>query len=761
MKFHRRGLLAVCCAVGGVVSVARGAVFTPGDIVVFQAGDGSGSISNGPAYACSLWEFNPTAVNQSAPVQTIPLPKYDSGAQHALTTAGQFTDHLMSLSANGQYLSVIGYDVAAGSDYIDPVSGPEPAYMSPNRTIARIDAAGNVDTSTAGAFGAPGSLTHGTASVDGSGFWYTTGPAQANSVAPSLGYVAFGSSTTSILSSNYSARSLTVVDNQLYSSSSATGTIGISSVGTGIPTAGTPAITPMPNTTDPTSDAGACGFFMATLKPGDTGPDVLYVCNYFEAGDINKFSLSGGTWTLSGQIPDPVATGLTGSLSNGVVTLFTTSTFNGTETLSTVTDSAGYGAAPSSTKLTTLFSMNTNSNTCGFRGVALVPTGGGAAVSSAWDSSTSGNWSVAGNWTGGVPDAIGAGATFGSAISLPQTVTVDAPRTVGMLTFNSSASYTVAGTDAITLSSTSGAAAINVVTGSHVISAPLVITAGLSVSTAADPSGSAPSLTLPLNVSATGTLTKSGPGTLAFASSTSGISILNLPALSVTAGTVKLDSGSAHANRTLLTLGSISITGGTLDLGGNDLDIQNGSLSTITSQVQAGAASGNTGIISSLAIADITHLTCLGVIQNSVDGTTTGTPLYGSNASMGVFDGANPAASDVLVKYTYFGDANLDGKIDGSDYSRIDTGYIGGLTGWYDGDFNYDGTVDGSDYTLIDNAFNTQGASLASAVINPDASITSSIAPGTQVPEPAALFPAIFGGIGMLARRNGRRRNRR
>ena len=64
----------------------------------------------------------------------------------------------------------------------------------------------------------------------------------------------------------------------------------------------------------------------------------------------------------------------------------------------------------------------------------------------------------------------------------------------------------------------------------------------------------------------------------------------------------------------------------------------------------------------------------------------------------------------MLVRYTYYGDANLDGKVDGGDYSRIDNGYLQQLTGWYNGDFNYDNAIDGSDYTLIDNAFNTQGA---------------------------------------------------
>jgi hypothetical protein len=67
-----------------------------------------------------------------------------------------------------------------------------------------------------------------------------------------------------------------------------------------------------------------------------------------------------------------------------------------------------------------------------------------------------------------------------------------------------------------------------------------------------------------------------------------------------------------------------------------------------------------------------------------------------------------------LVKFTYYGDANLDGKVDGADYSRIDAGYLahGAATGWFNGDFDYDGAINGSDYTLIDNAFNTQGAAL-------------------------------------------------
>jgi hypothetical protein len=72
--------------------------------------------------------------------------------------------------------------------------------------------------------------------------------------------------------------------------------------------------------------------------------------------------------------------------------------------------------------------------------------------------------------------------------------------------------------------------------------------------------------------------------------------------------------------------------------------------------------------------------------------------------------------TDVLVKYTYYGDTDLNGGVDGSDYTRIDNGFLNHLTGWSNGDLNYDGIINGSDYTLIDNAYNMQGAALAAQI---------------------------------------------
>jgi hypothetical protein len=101
----------------------------------------------------------------------------------------------------------------------------------------------------------------------------------------------------------------------------------------------------------------------------------------------------------------------------------------------------------------------------------------------------------------------------------------------------------------------------------------------------------------------------------------------------------------------------------------------------------------------------------------------------------------------VLVKYTYYGDANLDGIVNGADYQQIDNGFGMHLTGRSNGDFNYDGVVDGSDYSLIDNTYNQLSARGASplALIASPTSITTSPAP-----EPTTLALLGLGAIGQL-----------
>jgi PEP-CTERM motif len=164
-------------------------------------------------------------------------------------------------------------------------------------------------------------------------------------------------------------------------------------------------------------------------------------------------------------------------------------------------------------------------------------------------------------------------------------------------------------------------------------------------------------------------------------------------------------------------------------------------LATVTNQILEGYNNGNWngpgGIVSSAA-ANTAHLTALGVIQNN--------NLF--NAS-NLFDNTAPGTNDILVKYTYYGDANLSGNVDGSDYGLIDNGYLMKLTGWYNGDFNYDGYVNGSDYTLIDNAYNMQGTAINAEI----AVSTSQIAGPAAVPEPGSSALIAIASVALLSRR--------
>jgi autotransporter-associated beta strand protein len=180
---------------------------------------------------------------------------------------------------------------------------------------------------------------------------------------------------------------------------------------------------------------------------------------------------------------------------------------------------------------------------------------------------------------------------------------------------------------------------------------------------------------------------------------------------------------------------------GTVDITNNAIVLHGASYGTIFSEAASGfnngawnGTSASGGVItSSIAAGDNSHLTAVGVAT----GLTT-------------FADGSVVPSDVVVKYTYYGDTNLDGRVDGTDYSRIDSGYLTHATGWFNGDFNYDGVINGSDYTLIDNAYNTQGVSLAAQVALPTAQIASDV---SAVPEPASVGLSALAALGLLRRR--------
>ncbi len=173
---------------------------------------------------------------------------------------------------------------------------------------------------------------------------------------------------------------------------------------------------------------------------------------------------------------------------------------------------------------------------------------------------------------------------------------------------------------------------------------------------------------------------------------------------------------------------------GTMQLHDNDLVIDYGatasSYASVMNMIKSGLTllGGNgTGIASSEVDAQSLPGTIFGVIDNGAIG--------GQITSLSGFNGVT--TNSVLVKFTWFGDANLDGQIDGSDYALLDSGFTSGgaLTGWVFGDFDYSGVIDGSDFALIDTGLTSQSGVL---------------------PEPGSLGLLAITTIGMLRRRKNR-----
>jgi hypothetical protein len=125
-------------------------------------------------------------------------------------------------------------------------------------------------------------------------------------------------------------------------------------------------------------------------------------------------------------------------------------------------------------------------------------------------------------------------------------------------------------------------------------------------------------------------------------------------------------------------------------------------------------------------------------------------------------------SSTIVGKYTYFGDANLDGRVTGDDYLAVDSN-LGTGNSWIQGDFNMSTTVTGDDYLAIDaNLGKGTPNPLALAELKADmvaqhvamfgeeylVKLADVEANGFEVvPEPGALSLIGLGAIGLLGRR--------
>jgi hypothetical protein len=351
-------------ALGGAAATADPATtaFTPGDVVVYRVGDGTTALS-GTAAPVFLDEYTPSG----SLVQSTELPTTASGADAALTASGSATSEgLMTLSADGRYLMVPGYDAPVGTA---KVSGTSSATIP--RTVGRIDAEGDIDTTTALTDFATGNNPRSAASSNGTDIWV-------GGAAGGPRYTTLGSTTSTELDSGTykNVRQVSVVDGQLYTSADPTKAgATIATVGTGLPTTSGQSVTNLPFSTQPTDPYA---YSLLTLGSG-SAPDTLYEAD-FDSGAVVKYGLISGSWVPEGSVSVTTPEGLTANDDNGTVTIYVTSagTSGTTGILQEITDSSGVGGTLSGAA-TTIATLPANEAA---RGVAFAPgtvigTGGG------------------------------------------------------------------------------------------------------------------------------------------------------------------------------------------------------------------------------------------------------------------------------------------------------------------------------------------------------------------------------------------------
>jgi predicted extracellular nuclease len=335
-----------------------------GDVVVVRVGDGS-SLLNGASAPAFLDEYT----QAGALVRTVPMPTSTTGANRRLTMSGSSTtEGALALSADGQYLTLAGYDTGPGTASVNGTTS-----TAVNRVVARVDASGTVDSSTVISDTFSGGSVRGAATDDGSRFWATGASGGVRLV--SLGGAG---STTQINSAGpMNLRAVGIANGQLYVTTGSAPT-GLYAVGSGLPTSG--GVTATPVATYSTATAGPAspnGFVALDRDAGVPGIDTVYIADDLASpnGGILKFSFDGSAWAPRGSFR-PAASGvrgITGSVTASGATLFATTTTN---QLVKVDDTAAYNVSITASS-TTLATASTNT---AFRGVAFAPSGASATA---------------------------------------------------------------------------------------------------------------------------------------------------------------------------------------------------------------------------------------------------------------------------------------------------------------------------------------------------------------------------------------------
>lgn len=343
--------------------------FTPGNLVVLRAGDGTklldGSTADNDAASLALLEITTAGVV----VQTIPLPSV--GANRVVLRGNSTSEGTLALAGDGQSVTFGAYraDVANANPTTD---------AAVPRVIGRIAIDGSVDTSQAllTSDGYQSDSFRGVVTNDGTAFWLSgAGSATSGGVR----YVASTTATTSTslnpssMAGNHNTRQIAIAGGNLFvASGSALPGRTVWQVGTGLPTT---ADQPLTSTFAAAATAQYQSFYLADLDAtadwNGTGMDTLYASDT-NGGTLEKFAFVAGTWTSLGTVFHAGIANLTGVTDGATVTLYVAQSTAEFGTVSAFVDAAGYNAAPTAmfAELAAPVVAGTN---YAFRGISLVP----------------------------------------------------------------------------------------------------------------------------------------------------------------------------------------------------------------------------------------------------------------------------------------------------------------------------------------------------------------------------------------------------
>ncbi|ERJ60962.1 hypothetical protein [Sphingobacterium paucimobilis] len=295
------------------IVLAQAKKITQGNLVIYRIGDAnsSGDINSDKACPIYLDEYK-LSVDKADLVQSIALPSDKSGANRRITAIGRdILSGWISLSDNGKYIVVPGYDAPLGETVVNKSSAVV------NRVVALVDIDGKVNSETTANNPFSENAYRSAASIDGTDVWMSGGGVAGNG---GLFHLTKGTNQgthiggMSIRQIRFYAGDLFMGDGaRLYRVSAKNST--------------TPGTKFANITGDPRFKNGT-GFIIVNLAGKDQpAKNVAYVMTFQEG--IFKYSQVGNKWVFNGEYTDlKNLTGVEAKEENGKAKLFIISSAN-------------------------------------------------------------------------------------------------------------------------------------------------------------------------------------------------------------------------------------------------------------------------------------------------------------------------------------------------------------------------------------------------------------------------------------------------